>query len=238
MAAQHTDTGANRGFKGRKPSNLSDERGIELARKVSGVQSEFQSKCSFVDVVDGKSGHVSEVEEKAVTFHWKGHKGEGVWRRKCAIGVLKQFSSIRSANDRLEEKDFPFSSTFGSTQDNRLSDGYNEGLLLSLGEKESAEIREINLSVVLPTPPPRSKLKSFKSKSVVSKMHVMKTRRDKKKEQEVNTENKCEIYKLKRESGKFVHGYSLKDPKGILVVNVELQSFVNCIGRMLEINGC
>ncbi|KAK4856586.1 hypothetical protein QYF36_018996 [Acer negundo] len=112
MAAQHTDTGANRGFKGRKPSNLSDERGIELARKVSGVQSEFQSKCSFVDVVDGKSGHVSEVEEKAVTFHWKGHKGEGVWRRKCAIGVLKQFSSIRSANDRLEEKDFPFSSTF------------------------------------------------------------------------------------------------------------------------------
>ena len=68
--------------------------------------------------------------------------------------------------------------------DSRLRGDNVEGLILPLGENESAKIGEINLSVVLPTPPP--KIRGTKSKGEVSKMHGMRTRRNKRKESEVS----------------------------------------------------
>ncbi|KAK0570630.1 hypothetical protein LWI29_004098 [Acer saccharum] len=54
--------------------------------------------------------------------------------------------------------------------------GNKEGMILPLEENDLAEIGEINLSVVLPTPSPN--LKHRKSIGVASKLHGMRTRRD------------------------------------------------------------
>ncbi|KAK0602623.1 hypothetical protein LWI29_035330 [Acer saccharum] len=54
--------------------------------------------------------------------------------------------------------------------------GNKEGTMFPLGENVLEELGEINLSVVLPTPPPN--LRSEKSKVSMSKLHGMRTRRD------------------------------------------------------------
>ncbi|KAK1577833.1 hypothetical protein Q3G72_025255 [Acer saccharum] len=80
----------------------------------------------------------------------------------------------------------------GSSQENGLKCGNEDGLLKPLEGYASIEVGEIKLSVVLPITPPKSR--KVKSKAMGSKMHGMRTRRDKCKEKDSHSdfENRSE----------------------------------------------
>ncbi|KAK3199334.1 hypothetical protein Dsin_022749 [Dipteronia sinensis] len=84
----------------------------DVAHKVSGAQAGSQTRRSFVEVVEGGTGHDGKVQEKVETIHWKGKYEDSEWLSKCAVGVLNQFSSISSVNERLDVRDFRFSSIY------------------------------------------------------------------------------------------------------------------------------
>ncbi|KAK1553806.1 hypothetical protein Q3G72_003857 [Acer saccharum] len=89
-----------------KPS----QSGAKGGQKVPVVHIEKQR--SFVEVVEGKSASTGKTEEKLVTFHWKGRNEDEAWLRNCAVGTLKNFSSVSKVNQRLEDRGFFFSSSF------------------------------------------------------------------------------------------------------------------------------
>ncbi|KAK1582334.1 hypothetical protein Q3G72_014056 [Acer saccharum] len=120
---------------------------------------------------------------------------------ECANWVLQEGEEgemlVKLRNDGLEEILSAIGSdTEGSTQENGSKYDTEEGLLKPLDEYASAKIGEIKLNVVLPTPRPKSRKK--KSIATGSKMHGMRTRRDKHREKDMDSDS--EIRREGRES--------------------------------------
>ena len=47
-----------------------------------------------------------------MSISWKSLRSNEEWLSRCAIGILKDFSSVSSVNSRLSSRDFPFSSHY------------------------------------------------------------------------------------------------------------------------------
>ncbi|KAK1548940.1 hypothetical protein Q3G72_016106 [Acer saccharum] len=75
--------------------------------------SEVSQNQSFAEVVRGPR-MVGKEERKGtpLSMSWRKHKQSSDWLSRCAIGSLKEFSSISNVNKRLRDRDFSFSSAY------------------------------------------------------------------------------------------------------------------------------
>ncbi|KAK3219224.1 hypothetical protein Dsin_013194 [Dipteronia sinensis] len=78
--------------------------------KVEQVKMVAKENRSFVKVVRGSqdgyfSGNAKE-EEKTLMMTWDPCQVDQNWLNSCAVGVLKEFATVSSVNNRLKNKDF------------------------------------------------------------------------------------------------------------------------------------
>ncbi|KAK3170497.1 hypothetical protein Dsin_032528 [Dipteronia sinensis] len=95
---------------GRKSQSFDERIGIEGLRR-EGFQSGY-----FADVVRGNHKGIKSLvvrkEEEMLTMKWSSQEMDHVWIKRCAVGILKQFSDVSSVNQRLWCRGFKFSSAY------------------------------------------------------------------------------------------------------------------------------
>ncbi|KAK2654827.1 hypothetical protein Ddye_014683 [Dipteronia dyeriana] len=80
------------------------------------VDERLKRNRSFVEALVGKQGNIDDSNmspnEKALTMSWSSNNGDKEWLNRCAVGILKFFSSVSSVNSRLNSGGFSFSSNY------------------------------------------------------------------------------------------------------------------------------
>ncbi|KAK1559396.1 hypothetical protein Q3G72_013977 [Acer saccharum] len=75
-----------------------------------------QSLRSFAEVMKGPHGRnkmvMEDPREVNLSMIWKRQPNVEEWLDRCAIGVLKEFTSVASVCNKLHSREFPFSTSY------------------------------------------------------------------------------------------------------------------------------
>ncbi|KAK2662820.1 hypothetical protein Ddye_001394 [Dipteronia dyeriana] len=109
----------------RKSKAFEESLGREWLRSGHPRQNFSAGNRSFADVLRGyqkvfrsegeRKGFRIGVERREVemrTMNWSSQKIDQVWIKRCAVGILKQFSNVSSVNKRLRCRGFKFISAY------------------------------------------------------------------------------------------------------------------------------